>query len=1652
MSKCALDIKLDIIDNVRGKLQGEGLTSTSKQTMEVTEPSRANVAMAKVNQEFGENIAQYSSTSNSAIYIEPSDTLVDRYYQKYLDDMGFRQLNEEEKARGSYADENRGEFYQLQGNTVTSGASPKTVVAIKDFLKRIGVNIKTLESISVNGVKQDANGAALIMQKLVQVVRGTEASSLPEEAMHFAVEIIEQQNPKLFEKLLKEINGYRMYSQVLNDYSDNPQYQTADGKPDIRKLKKEAIAKVLTETVIKRAEGSTEKPENLAKAETWWDTIVNFLRNLFIRSGFDEAAMQVLTGEFQGTAEDLRNDEIYLQQAENVQDRMVNKIKSVANTIQALGADGYVVNGEKVRFRVTDISKTWLENRFADNNLTKSEYQKAVDDLKREKGDAGHLDIKHMMTSYFLDENGRFIADPANRPNDNGYKSRLDPGSRRLYDILRDHMEQRLNVFYQRDPNTVFLVETPIYDPKRDLAGTVDFMAIDSTGKIDILDWKFMDISVDKFEDVPWYKVLSWNKQMGNYKAILRDAYNFKFTGEEETQMIPIRAVYSGADAKLDIKPQLVDLQVGNVNLKEEARAYLLPVGLPEQRTGNKKIDELVKKLNEVYEILSSKKVTDEQRAAKNEQLNALYSAIRQLKVRQNVKPLIKQAGLINKEIETIIKDYNDNWKGKDPKSFTEKQKNEFAARILNYEDSLSVYTKLSTDLKSVFRSDMSEEDKKLWEQIKEITENANELENDLEDIRNEFAEQVIAKSKNVLDFLKPEKIVKGFSKWFGLTSTTQLTAAELLYKLANESYAKAAMQTTDEGNILLRLKSNYDKWAAAKGLSGKNYFDSIKKKDKNELIDEFNPDFYKQLRSKIRDKDFDWIRDNVDVTAVKAEIDRQKEEEYKRIERKARFVGGATQEEMEALVNKEITFEKQKANELYNVSSPEAPGWLIYDVVRKFPKREKWESDSWKSLNKPENAPAKAFYDYIKSRNEYFERIGYINGKQARVFLPFIRKTMMEKLVMGGQVKLGEDLLRQVTVSEGDVGFGQINPITKEPVYNIPKYFTSDTGEEMSDDLFRNMTLLNEMAIRYEYLSDVEDQLRLILRTEANKEAIKTSYFGKTKYKEDGTPETTSDNSDNTKLVRDMMEAIIYGHKYVESETFDQLLGNLGGFGKTLNEKLGIKIFPENYDSAQISLNKSITQLNNLFQIKTLGLNPLSALSNFLGGSFQSVVNAGTYFTKSEFISNEFLITSRMNGVNAEKYLKLLEYFLPLTENNNQIIAKKLAQSKFSQESVQDFLMILMRESDQYVQTVNFFSYLDNTAIIDGRVENVREYLRKTDKYKNIYNVSAEERAALQIEFEEDVKTLIKEKGVINNAQLVDGQLTIPGVERMSDSVIELRRKVQKLTKDALGNLSADDVRQINLNIYGKSFMMFKNWIPRLVDVRFGNLKYNNASEAYEWGRTRTVFRFLSFNIIKTIDNLVNIANATDEGVALVKDLFEKKKAEYERETGKTLRMDENQFIELVKKNVIDQATDLVFYLTLMALYLAVKAIPPDDEEDPTTKNAYRYMLRAIDKVKDEVAYFYDPTSVQGLVSSGLFPSVSYLKTFKTLFTNFGKEMYAIGVGDEELEEKTSVVKYLLKGFPITSQFDSVFLIFFPDLAKDLGMRAQTQARPIGL
>jgi hypothetical protein len=53
--------------------------------------------------------------------------------------------------------------------------------------------------------------------------------------------------------------------------------------------------------------------------------------------------------------------------------------------------------------------------------------------------------------------------------------------------------------------------------------------------------------------------------------------------------------------------------------------------------------------------------------------------------------------------------------------------------------------------------------------------------------------------------------------------------------------------------------------------------------------------------------------------------------------------------------------------------------------------------------------------------------------------------------------------------------------------------------------------------------------------------------------------------------------------------------------------------------------------------------------------------------------------------------------------------------------------------------------------------------------------------------------------------------------------------------------------------------------------------------------------------------------------------------------------------------------------------------------------------------------------------------------------------ELYGLGIGDEELVEDTKVIKYLARTFPFANQMVGYLPLFYPDMAKDLGIRVQS-------
>jgi len=1497
-------------------------------------------------------------------------------------------------------------------------ASPQLIKLMKEFIKSIGVDYALVSDVIVDGKKVDANGVALMMQKLIQIVEGQEDVALPEEAMHFAVEIIKQTNPKLYQQLLKEINNHSKKDEVFAAYGNDPRYQK-DGKMDIIKLKEEAIAQVLADRL-----------EDIV-GRSWFEKIAEWLKSLFYtRSGFDQASINVLSGKIASIEDiDVSQGSVYFQLQKGEQ--VFNNLLETSNKIETKDG-GYVLDGIKSVRRVSDFAKEFYERIFPPS--AKSEFEDAVNSLKAEKGTAGHADIEHAL-KMLVDPQTGLLRDEM--LDDEDYVSQLNPNDRRMYEILRDNLKERLLSFNEgNNKGTRFMSEVKIFDKKRKIAGTVDFIAVTPDGKTSILDWKFMDLNTDRYEDIPWYKVEAWRIQMGKYKDIISTNYGVKSQDFDQTRMIPILAKYTKADFEKEILPRLLEIKIGSTNVQNIQEDYLLPLGLTDEKTGNKKIDKLIEKFNATYRKLAEEKVNESERASKAEQLNSLYKAIRHLQIKGNVVPLINQAKILNKQVSMLLKRYKFDFEGKDPSEVDQDKINAFAGMIRVHLEALQPYL----DLKQLgtLLTDETEENDKLKLDLSATRDKVEDFISELQELDETFGEKFNNTSST------PEKVVKGISKWFSSISTIQVANVQTLYKLANKAFGLANIETTEQVKRLETLKDEYQKWASSKGIGIRNYFDILMKKDKNELIDQYSSDFYSELKSRIAKKDHEWILENINKDLYREHLEEITEKEIQYILSKPKV---GTEEQVKAEIKREMA----KVYNKYDLSNRNSNGWLIYKEVKQFPIVDKWESVEWKELNKPENAPAKKFYDYIVERNKYFQSVGYLNGKAAKRFLPWIRQGFTEGLVFDGKSRgLGEQFLRNISMDEAEAGYGQTNPITGELINSVPKYFINDLGEGYSTDLFKTMALYNEYAIKFKNLTDIEERSLQLLRIERSKKSIMTSTFGSL-LKEGDDLKYNPNNLENSKLLEDMIKSVIYQQKYVQSEVFDMALGKISGFGKNLNEKLGMKIFPEDLEERQLSANKFLDTLNTQFQITTLGLNPLSAISNLFGGAANGLINAGKYFTKTDFLKTQFwMLTSKMTGgEDRQKALAALDYFVPFVESYNKNAARKLSLNKIDEQAVQDYLMFLMRNGDEGVQALNFYTFLKNTIVEDGKVINVREYLRKTDEYKAFYSGTQQERKARADKFEIDVQALLDSKGVLKLGEIVDGEFIIPGVDKKSDSVIELRRLVQSFTADALGSMSEENRRLVNMNVYASSMMVFKNWIPRLVDMRIGDIKYNAASDSYEWGRMRMLFNILSTDFFGSIKSLQSaIAGNDDVFLQQIRTLYERKQKDYEANTGKTLEMTEDEFIALVNQNIKNQAVDVMILLSLISLLAGLKAMAPDDDEDAIVKNQYKFLLKATDKLTDELMYFYKPTTPIDLIGGkgGIFPSIGLLKNYGKFFTNFLSENYGIITDNEEIQDDATPIKYLMKSFPISSQAAGYLPMFYPDLAKDLGIKMQSQ------
>jgi hypothetical protein len=1576
----------------------------------------------------------------------------------------------------------------------SSVASADTIKLVKQVAEKMGVRIESLADYA-KGAKLDTtsiNGVADLTRGIIAIAEGKEDVALTEEMVHIATAILEQTNPKLVTEMISKIDKFKIYKQVFEEYKNNKAYQLSDGKPDIRKIKKEAVDKLIAEIIVNKGENSDQNPELREEAtelqvRSWWNTILDFIRGLYKKSEislFEDVAAEIVNGEI-GTVENIATEGVMFQLSDK-QSEILKKIEETDDRIEKvvetqekdpLLLDSEEANNfyrmkkpdgtfEKITKRVTDRVKAWYKSKFGTKQFTKEE--KEFNELKRKFGVQGHKDFEDIHDRYFHKDGTKRNA-PLDRP------TKFENLSENMYDKLEKYYVKLIDTFPK---DTIIKSEVIIYDDKNKEAGTIDFLAIEPSGKAHILDWKFMHISGD---DVAWFKQGAFNIQLGTYKKMLRENYGIKEFGM--TRAIPISMEFKLKDKKDPTSGyNLKGIAIGSVNPSEIEDVRLIPISEETESTGFDALDEIIRKLNGLLSQIGTEEVTDDQsRQFKIERLNTLRKAIKQAQGALNVAPLVDVIEVMRKEGDRILNDYNAIYKDRPARSDDSQNSelSDFSDDMNNFIKLSDIFTNIGRQIgdliynKELEKTAKTEAEKENVQKRKETYERlrseSDAIYNSRELIKKaalSFADKHIGERNLVTGLLKPEKILKGLASLFRGAADLPLRSLQVLTKLTGVAQSNAAADSLQEVKELMSIREKL----AAKGGDLRKYVQQVYQKDDkgklvNKLVHKYSREFHDTVDKKAEEGgDLEWLKNNIDIEAYRKEA---KEVLDKRIEKiqKNRYSG--TEEQEQDQREKYILEAKKELD----IDHPEFNGWKNY-IIKRHPLN-KWYSQEYKNILA--NPDLLELYNFIVKFNEKANDIGYIQNQVSKTFLPFIRKSMAEQLVWDNKLSVMDNFYKSLQLNPEDVGYGEFNKVTGELENSIPKYYTYDFTykdgvndySEVSEDLFKNLILYIQQVNKYKYMTEVEGQLKLVKTIEEFKNHLRTNRVGNVVLGDDNKPQEIEGNVDNTKMYDDFLRVLLYEQKYVLSDSDVPLYVNkvLNFVKKGVNKLAGKEIWKEGDTASATSLMKTIDAANRGFQLKTLGFEFISGAVNMFGGNIQIATQAGNYFKAREFAANEAKLAAQRFDSNEDKeiFAQLVNTFMPLKDDPSYEMYKKAGMSKLTQGNLSDTLMMFMRQPEMLIEKSIFLSLLQNTMIEDGKIVSIREFVKS--KYKDRYTSAASYKEA-KSKIEQEIEELKKTRAISVTRKLEDGKLVIPGLDLNDREELQrLTNLSRRIASNATGAMTKENINRMSMSIWTKSMMVFKNWIPKLADTRFGEFRkvVDDFSvrigedgiaegEKYDVGRIRLLLNVLGDGLITGTKNLVNMIYLNDAGLQKLDEMFEEFRQKYEAETGETLNMSREDFIDLIRTNLRNQIKELMILGSLLGLMLSLGFLAPDDDEDKAAKNFHRYSLKVVDKFVSELSFFYNPAELEQTLSGGIFPAAGIAQDFSRFFKHFAMETTGMDLDPEtsveDVRKKAQPIKNLMKMAPVTKSAVTYLAIFNEDFAKEFDVTIQKENR----
>lgn len=630
----------------------------------------------------------------------------------------------------------------------------------------------------------------------------------------------------------------------------------------------------------------------------------------------------------------------------------------------------------------------------------------------------------------------------------------------------------------------------------------------------------------------------------------------------------------------------------------------------------------------------------------------------------------------------------------------------------------------------------------------------------------------------------------------------------------------------------------------------------------------------------------------------------------------------------------------------------------------------ERWLSKEYQNVM---NTPAlKQFYELftgiIKQNEEYLDmKLGYS-------FVPNIHNDLIDSIAQNGFFSISgmKESFDQAISARSDAGYGMVDEVTGELKKSIPIYYTSEISPETkSKDLGRSLFLFANMGLNHRYMAEIEASTHILKDVlERSSKTILTDAQG------------NPVQNPLTKKVQKIMNS---------NDTLDM-------FNKFMDYYLyGITTSGEDkpfvIKGKEISSKKALSQSLKWYSAKSLSLNLVSGFANLFGGNMNGLIEGskGRFYSKRQYVQALAMLGKRsFQGKDAIPYMSIEFWDIESNKSDYQR-ASKLSASGISKNMTFDKFYILQQKGEWIVENAVLLSMLQSHTIKDGKI----------------------------------VKKSESEKSLLEMTQVKDDKVQIEGLT--DEEYSKFRRKIKYLYSTMKGNMNAEDIALSKLTIWGQVMMQFKNWIPRMADERFGNLRYTEDLGVWEQGRYKTMWNHIAGTSFKNFSNLLTglfangllgigagfSTNSIKEAAERHYDsLSEKLKKEITRE----------EYAEMYLANLKANAMEMQLILATVLLFAALKG---DDDDEKTAFD--RWFIKQSKRNLDELSFFVSPESASSIIGYGkpAIPLLGLLVDIGNTLADFGGQTVGFVTGDEEQMEKNRPIGRVLNLFPASNHLE---------------------------